>query len=161
MKADLPQFFDRASSRSDSHNLTACIAQAAVDFMQSGGLAGSRGPAQIDCEISGVQDVMHGPLLLFSQALRRMEFSLAAQPFKPPDAPVHQRNHALFAFKTFACSQIVSGPDQTTLRLFHFQRTAQLTRINLPAPMAQGLSHQFVIAHNGVAFKEMLLCILK
>ena len=90
-----------------------------------------------------------------------MEFSLAAQPFKSPDAPVHHRNHALLAFKAFTCSQIVSGPDQTTLRLFHFQRTAQLTTINLPASMAQCFSHQFVIAHNGVAFKEMLFCILK
>ena len=74
--------------------------------MQSGGLAGSRSPAQIDCEISGVQNVMYGPLLLFSQPLRRMEFSLAAQPFKSPYAPVHNRNHALFAFKALTRSQI-------------------------------------------------------
>ena len=104
---------------------------------------------------------MNGPLLLFSQPLRGMEFSLPAQPFKSPDAPIHRRNHALFAFKAFTRSQIVSGPDKTTLRLFHFQRAAQLTRINLPATMTQCFSHQFVIAHNGVAFKEMLLCILK
>ena len=129
--------------------------------MQSGGLTGSRSPAQIDCKISGVQDVMNGPLLLFSQPLRGMEFALPAQPFKSPDATIYHRNHALFAFKTLARSQIVSGPDKTALRLFHFQSTAQLTRINLPASMTQGLSHQFVIAHNGVAFKEMLLCVLK
>ncbi len=129
--------------------------------MQSGGLAGSRSPAQIDCEISGVQNVMYGPLLLFSQPFRRMEFSLAAQPFKPPDAPVHHCNHALFAFKAFTGSQIVSGTDQTTVRLFHFQYTAQLTTINLPSSMAQCFSHQFVIAHNEVAFKKMLFCMLK
>jgi hypothetical protein len=161
MKTDLPQFFDRASSRSNSDNLTACIAEATVDFMQSGSLAGSRSPAQIDCEIFGVQNLMHGPLLLLSQPPRRMEFSLAAQPFKPPDAPVHHGNHALLAFKALTGSQIVSRPDQTTLRLFHFQRAAQLTRIDLPTTMAQCFSHQFVIEHNGVAFKEMLFCIPK
>src|ERR1035441_2343524 len=104
---------------------------------------------------------MHGPLLLLSQPLRRMEFSLAAQPFKPPGAPGDYPNHALFAFKALTGSQIISGPDQTTLRLFHFQRAAQLTRINLPTPTAQCFSHQFVIAHNGIAFKEMFLRKLK
>ena len=54
MKANLPQFFDRASSRGDGHNLTARVAEAAVDFMQGGGLSGSRSPTQIDYEISGV-----------------------------------------------------------------------------------------------------------
>lgn len=63
---------------------------------------------------------MHGSLLFFSQMLRRMEFLLAAQPFKSPNAPIDHCNHALLAFETFACSQIVSGPDQTTLRPFHF-----------------------------------------
>lgn len=103
MKADLPQLLDRASSRGDCHNLAACIAEAAVDFMQSGGFAGSRSPAQIDCEISGVQDLMYCPLLLFPQLIRGMKFSLAAQPFICSDSPIHDRNHPLFALKTRTC----------------------------------------------------------
>ena len=54
---------------------------------------------------------MYGPLLLFSQPLRRMEFSVAPQPFKSPDASVHHSNHALLAFKALTGSQIISGPD--------------------------------------------------
>src|SRR6266567_5132107 len=104
---------------------------------------------------------MHRPLLLFSQPLRRMEFSLAVQPFISGDSPIHYRNHALFAFKALTGSQIISGPDQTSLRLFHFQRTAQFTTINLSPSMPQCFSHQFVIAHNRIALKEMFLCKLK
>ena len=104
---------------------------------------------------------MHGPLLFFSQPLRRMKFSRAAQSFKSPDASVHHRNHALFAFKTLARSEVIAGPNEAALRLLQFQSTTQLTRINLPASMTQCFGHQFVIAHNGVALKEMLLRILK
>ncbi len=104
---------------------------------------------------------MHGTLLLFSQPFRRMEFSFAAQPFISADSPIHNRDHALFAFKALMGSQIISGPDQTSLRLFHFQRTAQFITINLSPSMPQCFSHQFVIAHNGVTFKEMLFCIQK
>src|SRR5271166_3725336 len=101
---------------------------------------------------------MYGLQLFSPQPIGRMEFSLAAQPFKSPDATVHYRDHALLAVKALAGSQIIAGPDQTTLRLFHFQCTAQFTAINLPTSVAQCLSHQFVIADNGVAFKEMLFC---
>jgi hypothetical protein len=104
VKSDLPQLFDRATGWSDSHDLTACIAEAAVDLMQSGGFSGSRSPAQIDGKVFGVQDLIHGPLLFFSQPLRGMEFLLAAQPFKSPDTPIHHRNHAPLAFKALARS---------------------------------------------------------
>jgi hypothetical protein len=90
-----------------------------------------------------------------------MEFPFTAQSLKQSNTPIHYRNHALFAFKAFACSQVVSRSNERTLRLFHFQCPAQLTRINLPATKAQGLSHQLVIANNGVAFKQMFLCIPK
>jgi len=104
MKANLAQFLDRDSSWGDGHNLTARVAEAVVDFMQSGGLTGARSPAQIDYEISGVQDFMNGPLLLFSQPLRRMELSLPAQLSKLPNAPIYDRNHALLALTAFTGS---------------------------------------------------------
>jgi hypothetical protein len=56
LKANLAQLLDRASSWSNGHNLTACVAEATVDFMQSRGFASSCSPAQIDCEISGIQN---------------------------------------------------------------------------------------------------------
>jgi hypothetical protein len=101
---------------------------------------------------------MNRPLLFFAKVLGKVEFVLAAQATKPPDATIHRRNHALFPFKAFACGEIVSGADKSTLRLLQFQNAAQLTRINLPTAIAQSLSHQFVIAYNGVALKEMPLC---
>jgi hypothetical protein len=101
--------------------------------VQSCSLAGPRSPTQIDGEVFGVQDLVHGPLLLLSQPLRGMEFPFTAQSLKQSNTPIHYRNHALFAFKAFACSQVVSRSNERTLRLFHFQSPAQLTRINLPA----------------------------
>ena len=77
---------------------------------------------------------MHGPLLLFSEPLRRMEFSLAAKPFKSPDALFHHRNNVLFAFMALTGSQIISAPDQAILHLFHFQCSAQFTTINQHSP---------------------------
>jgi hypothetical protein len=140
--------------------LTASIAEAAVNFMKSGGLTGSRGSAQIDGKSRNPEPDERPAAALLAGA--RKDGIRAPRPTaQAPDAAIHHRNHALFAFKALACSQIVSGPNQTTLRLFHFQSAAQLTRINLPATMTQGFSHQFVIAHNGVAFEEMLFCILK
>jgi len=135
--------------------------QATVNFMKSGGLTRSGGSAQIDSKIARIQNLMSGALLFFPEALGRVECALPAQPLESPDATIYRRNHALFAFKTIACSQVVSGANERALRLFQFQRASQLARINLPASMSQGLSHQFVITHNGVALEEMLLCILK
>jgi hypothetical protein len=135
--------------------------QTPVNFMKSGGLTRSGGSAQIDGKIARIQNLMCGTLLFFPQALGRMEFALPAQSLEAPDATIYRSNHALFAFKTLACSQVVSGANERALRLFQFQSAAQLIRINLPASMTQGLSHQFVIAHNGVAFKEMLFRVLK
>jgi hypothetical protein len=77
---------------------------------------------------------MHGPLLLFSEPLRWMEFSLAAKPFKSPDALFQHRDNALFAFKALTGSQIISRPKQTNLRQLHFQGTAQFTTLNQHSP---------------------------
>jgi hypothetical protein len=104
---------------------------------------------------------VYGPLLLFSQPLRAMEFSVAAQVFVSSDSPIHHRNHALLAFKALTRSQIVSGPDKAALRKLHFKCTAQVARVDLPASITQCFSHQLVITNNRVAFEQMLLCILK
>jgi hypothetical protein len=71
---------------------------------------------------------MQGPLLPLSQPLRRMEIPLAAQPFKSSDALFHHRDNAQFAFKALTGCQIISGLDQTALRLFRSEERPKAGR---------------------------------
>ncbi len=100
------------------------LTQAAINFLQRGRLAGPSGAAQIDGEITRVEDLLDSALLFVAQMLGGPKLMCAAQPPVLFNAMVHHRNHALFAIQALVCCQPVAGMNDGSLGFFDFQCAA-------------------------------------
>ena len=57
--------------------------------------------------------------------------------------------------------QAIAGMNKCSLELFNYESAAQVGEIDTTSAMAQSLSEQFMIMHEGAALEQMAPCVIE